>query len=157
MMEYHLYTDGSYAQYERMGGWSFVGVDFIKNTFQYSIHKAGLAAIAHLPHATDEIELHAIYQAIKWALPGSEVNIYTDSAHAISIIQHKMYSWRVVNLIHGLIDDTSGRRKLNLIKIPRNSDIYAEYADYLAKERRKGTFLRNFVVFKGLRAEKMEF
>jgi ribonuclease HI len=154
-LEYHIYTDGSYAKPERMGGWSFVSVDFINQQFKYSVHKAGLAAISHLQFASDEIELCAIYQAVKWAIPGSTINLYTDSAHAISILQHTMYSWRVVNLIHGLIDTENGRRQLNLHKIPRNSDIFAEYADYLAKERRKGTYFQRFSTFCGLKAEKI--
>jgi ribonuclease HI len=155
-MIYHFYTDGSYKDGSKLGGWAWVHVEYVNQTFQFSTYKAGLAAVIRDKLGSLEIELHAIHQALLWPTRATEIHIYTDSKDAIRVLSGTMARLDDSALLHKIqrrLDHLECEKPPEFHWIPRTSDVFAEYADYLAGMRRKNANLLRFDWFLRKKAE----
>ena len=146
-MKYYFYTDGSHEYPLSTGAWAWVNVSHVDRGFVYATDKTGRARIHRPSQGAIEIELHAILGALVSCRSESDVHIFCDCEAAIHVMNGCTISdrnWMVTQKIFGLTRGPLASLSLSLHKVPRRSDIFAEYADSLASHARKGEELTNF-------------
>jgi len=146
-MTYNFYVDGSYRYPTGIGAWAWVYAKLVDRSFHYGTHRTGLAPLARDRRGTEEIEIHAILQALLVVPAFSEVNVYTDSEPALRVLTDPDNNWSSTKRIRALTMGPEAKLQVILHKIPRRSDIFAEYADSLASHRRRNEDLGPFWLY----------
>lgn len=131
--EIEIWTDGSCIVQEKAGGWSIVSKDFQES--------------GPMIHTTNnEMELFAIYKAVKKYGEYDSIIIYSDSQYAINTLTNWAYKWKAngwrkkggiknLQLIQMIFEIVENNDAIKFIHVKgHNGNPMNELADKLARQ-----------------------
>lgn len=133
MNQIEIWTDGSCIVQEKAGGWSIVSKDFQES--------------GPMIHTTNnEMELFAIYKAVKKYGEYDSIIIYSDSQYAINTLTNWAYKWKangwrkkggiknlqLIQMIFEIVEDNDAIKFIHVKG--HNGNPMNELADKLARQ-----------------------
>lgn len=134
MNEIAIYTDGSCIVQEKVGGWSIVSKDF---------EESG----PMIGTTNNEMELYAIYKAVRKYGEYDSITIYSDSQYAVNTLTTWAYKWKAngwrkkggiknLQLIQMIFEIVENNDAIKFVHVKgHNGDPMNELADKLAREQ----------------------